>query len=665
MEDINEAIQSIVEDLSSLEDADVTMEEVYEILMNYAQTPMNINAASETELLQLHILNEFQASSIVEYIRQYGEMQTPYELQYVQGITQELMEKLFPFVTTSTVRFAKKTSLKQLLLQGRHQTIGRVRQTLETQQGYTPISEEDYEKSPNSRYLGSPQSIYLRHRYTYRDKLQWNITMEKDAGESFGAPWNKYGFDYYSGHIKVSNIGKIHALVAGDFYVQLGQGLLLWQGASFNKTSDALAIAKRGAGIKAYSGVNENLFFRGVGANVRITDRVIATGFVSYKNLDASVDSLGVFSSLQTTGLHSTPREVAGKNTVGEMVVGGSVAYNWTKFRLGVNALHHRFGGDYQKNVQLYNLFELNKNTNTNISADYRWYIKKVYLFGEFGVSENGALAVLNGCLADVASRLQLAVLHRYYEKDYQAYYANAFSEGGRAANENGIYIGANLFLHPKVKTSLYFDVYDFPWLKFRANAPSKGFDVLMQTEYTPQSFCKMQWRLRYETKEENISNDELQTKQIGEKEKFALRYSIQYNLFEGLSCESRVEGSLYSIDRKETTNGIMVFQDASYKLKKLPFKIGVRYAFFSTDDYNTRIYAYESDVLYAFSVPAYYGQGSRWYVNLQWNPMERLVVWLRCAQTFYFDRESIGDGLTKIDGNHRTDMKLQMQWKF
>ncbi|MGL5913801.1 MAG: ComEA family DNA-binding protein, partial [Bacteroidales bacterium] len=322
---INESIQSLIDEISSLEDADITMEELYENLMNYAQNPLNINTANETELLQLFILNEFQASSIREYITQYGEMQTPYELQYVQGITQALMEKLLPFVSTTTQSSIKKVSLKQMLLHGKHQSLMRVRQTLEPQQGYSSISEEQYLNAPNSRYLGSPQSIYMRYRYNFKDKLQWNITAEKDAGESFGKPWNKYGFDYYSGHIKLSNIGAVQTLVIGDFYTQTGQGLLSWQGASFGKTSDALGIAKRGVGVKAYSGANENLFFRGVGTNIQVSKQVMVTAFVSYKNIDANIDSLGIFSSLQTTGLHSTPREMAGKDAISEMAIGGSL----------------------------------------------------------------------------------------------------------------------------------------------------------------------------------------------------------------------------------------------------------------------------------------------------------------------------------------------------
>ncbi len=660
-----EAIENIVEGVSTLEDADVNLELIYETLAGYAQNPLNLNTASETELLQLHVLNEFQASSVREYIALYGEMQTPYELQYVHGITQEQMQQLLPFVAATPSAGAQKLTLRQMLTRGQHQLIARARQTVEKQQGYKPTTDSALARHPNSRYLGSAQNLYLRYRYTFSDKLQWGLTAEKDAGEPFGRKGNPGGFDFYSGHIQLRNLGKIRSVVVGDYYAQFGQGLALWQGGSFGKSSDALSVAKRGAGVKAYSGADENLFFRGAAASLRLTKSLTATAFFSYKNIDANADSLGFFSTLQTTGMHSTPKTMSEKDAVSEVVAGANVAYSMKRLRIGLTGLWHSFGGDYRKEVHPYNRYELSKNDNANLSADYRYYFKKLHFFGEFGLSQNGGLGAINGLLADVATRFQLALLYRYYQPQYQAYYANAFSDGGKTANENGFYVGANIFPHPKVKTTFYFDAYTFPWLKYKAFAPSKGFDFLLQTDYAPQQFCKMYLRFRYDSKEENMANALLPTKVTDDVEKINLRYNIAYNLLRGLDCETRVEASWYRAGELPRESGLMLFQDVQYGLRRLPLAVSLRYALFNTDSYATRIYAYESDVLYAFSVPAYYGQGSRWFVNLLWRPVEKIDVWLRCAQTFYFDRESIGDGITRIDSNHQTDVKVQVRVKF
>jgi DNA uptake protein ComE-like DNA-binding protein len=648
------AIEDVVEEASTLEDASVTLEVMYEQLTSYAANPLNLNTASEAELLRLYMLNEFQAASILEYIAQNGEMQTPYELQYVYGITQELMMKLLPFVTTLPSEKRKAPSLRQALTAGQHLFLARATQTIEQQEGYRDGS-----------YLGSPQALYARYRYTFSDKLQWGITADKDAGEPFGKRGNEAGFDFYSGHVQVSNVGALRTLALGDFYAQFGQGLALWKGGMMGKSSDAFGIAKRGGGVKAYSGANENLFFRGAAASVRISKAVTATAFFSHKNVDANADTLGAFSTLQTTGLHATSKAMAERGAVAETAAGANLSYSMKKLRIGVTGLWHKLGGTYQKNVQPYSYYELSKNENANLSADYRWYAKKIHLFGELGASQNGGLAALNGCLADVAPRMQLALLHRYYQPQYQAHYAAAFAEGGKTANENGFYIGANIFPHPKVKTTVYFDAYTFAWLRYRAMAPSKGFDFLLQTDYAPQPLCKMHLRLRYDTKEENVADELAPTKTTDAVEKVSLRYNIAYTLMDGLYCETHAEAVLYKAGRQAREQGVMAFQDVQYRLQRLPLSISLRYAAFSTDSYSSRMYAYESDVLYAFSVPAYYGQGSRWLANLQWQLTSSVEVWLRCAQTYYYDRSATGSGATQINSNHHTDVKLQLKVAF
>ncbi|MDR2937794.1 MAG: hypothetical protein LBU92_02500, partial [Prevotellaceae bacterium] len=488
--------------------------------------------------------------------------------------------------------------------------------------------------------------------------------MEKDAGEPFRKKGNSAGFDFYSGHILVNNVGKIRTLVVGDYYAQFGQGIALWQGGGFGKSSDALSVAKRGAGIKAYSGADENNFFRGAATSVRLTKMLTATAFFSYKNIDANADTAGDFTTLQTTGLHNTHSAMSDKHAIGEVVAGANLSYSMKKLRVGATGVWHSFDGSYQKEVEPYSYHELRKNSNANLSVDYRYYFKKIHLFGEFGVSQNGGMAALNGVLAEVSAHMQLAVLHRYYQPQHQAYYANSFSDGGKTANENGVYVGVNIFPHPKLKTSFYFDAYSFPWLKYKTFSPSKGFDFMLQADYTPQPFCKMHVRFKYDAKEENVSSAQ-PTRVTGEVEKLSLRYNISYSLLQGLDCETRVEGMQYKAGEQPREVGFMLFQDVQYSLQKLPISFSLRYAIFNTDSYNARMYAYERDVLYAFSVPAYYGQGSRWFINLQWQPLERLDIWLRAAQTFYFDREEIGDGLTNIDTNHQTDVKVQVRVKF
>jgi len=75
--------------------------------------------------------------------------------------------------------------------------------------------------------------------------------------------------------------------------------------------------------------------------------------------------------------------------------------------------------------------------------------------------------------------------------------------------------------------------------------------------------------------------------------------------------------------------------------------------------------YVYESDVLYGFSIPAFYDKGFRYYLNINYGITKKLKCWLRWAHTVYARKKSIGSGLDEIPGSVRSDIRLQIQYSF
>ena len=96
-----------------------------------------------------------------------------------------------------------------------------------------------------------------------------------------------------------------------------------------------------------------------------------------------------------------------------------------------------------------------------------------------------------------------------------------------------------------------------------------------------------------------------------------------------------------------------------------MPVTFSLRYALFDCPSYDSRIYAYENEILYSYSIPAYYGTGSRLYAMTRITAGKHLDFWVRYAQTWYTDRTSIGSGLEQIQGNLKSEVKLQMRVKF
>ena len=127
----------------------------------------------------------------------------------------------------------------------------------------------------------------------------------------------------------------------------------------------------------------------------------------------------------------------------------------------------------------------------------------------------------------------------------------------------------------------------------------------------------------------------------------------------------TRAEWNIYEKVGAGRNTGFLLYQDIIYKRLGSKVSFNLRYALFNTPNYDTRIYAYESDVLYAFSIPGYYGKGSRAYVMMKWDLTRGVDLWLRYAQWVYEDRNTISSGNTAIDGNKKGDVTVQLRWQF
>lgn len=677
----NKTIESLIEEIAENTDEELDYTTLFDDLNYFMNNPINLNNTTKEELDRLEILSDFQVNNLLEYSKQYGNIYTIYELLLIDGFNKEIIEKILPFITLETKQ-SKSFSIKNALKYGSHQVFIRGQQVIEPQLGFSEISDSALAESLNSRYVGNPYKIYSRYAYHYKNRILWGITAEKDAGEPFlkseardtvqqllGNKLNN-GFDFYSAHLQINKLGIFEKIVVGDFQIQFGQGLTAWSGMGYGKSSMTLNVKKKGRGLRKYSSTDENNFMRGVGTTIRLKDFDI-TLFASRKKIDANVTVLDTISeevvevsSFQITGLHSTPNEIADKDAITDSVYGGNISFSKKYYKLGATFIKYGFSAEQNRNLQAYNQFEFTGNSNYNAGLDYQINYKNVNLFGEGALSENGAMAFVNGAVIFLHPQMSLAVLHRYYEKDYQSFYGNAFSEGGKPANEKGLYVGAEIYPAKYWKISSYFDNYTFPWLRFRTDAPSSGYEYFVQADYSASRNVSMYWKLKQEIKPQNSSDEINSISPLEDVNLLKFRYHISYSVSDRVTMKDRIELSQY---RKADVNdnGYLIYHDVAYKAENLPLTLSFRYAIFDTESYDARIYAYESDVLYGFSIPAYYSKGMRTYLNLKYTIAKGVDLWLKYAVTRYFDKDIIGSGLTEIDGNTKSEIKVQFRFKF
>ncbi|QQS72732.1 MAG: helix-hairpin-helix domain-containing protein [Flavobacteriales bacterium] len=481
---IEQRIATIAEQLG--DESDVDLSSLADQLTERLSDPINLNRTDAEELGSLHLLTDIQINAILAHIIHFGKYISIYELQTVDGLDNATLEIMRPFVTVSG-EGSSRTSLKEMLANGKSEFLFRTQINIEQRKGFlgggdpfnSPYRDPDGDPLPdvddphvldslranNKVYLGSPWKAYARYRFKYRRNLDFGITAEKDEGEEFFKGSQKQGFDFYSAHLFLRNIGPIKAVAIGDYQAQFGQGLVFSSGLSFaRKSAYTMNISKNAPGLSPYASVNENQFLRGAGATMGFGKHLEGTAFISKKKYDANVqtstdtsstgfsDEQSTFSSFLEDGYHRTNTELGKKNALEEFIYGGHLEYKRTGWSLGATAAQVNFDNTLVKSsTQPYNQYEFQGNSNTTYGFDWNAVSRNVTWFGEGARSSNGGMAGVTGLLVALDKRLSLAMLYRDLQRDFQGLYSSAFAESSNPWNERGLYAEHRAEAQPEV----------------------------------------------------------------------------------------------------------------------------------------------------------------------------------------------------------------------
>jgi hypothetical protein len=286
-------------------------------------------------------------------------------------------------------------------------------------------------------------------------------------------------------------------------------------------------------------------------------------------------------------------------------------------------------------------------------------------LFGEFSASLNGGKAFCQGIIVALDPKLTFSAHYRNFEKNFQNLYGNAISENTLPQNEKSIYLGMEAKLLKSLTLSIYMDQYKFDFFKSNASAPSSGRDIFTQLNYTPTKKIDMYFRFRHRTKFVNNTDDNFYD-YLAPYVQQNYRYNLSAQITPDIKFKSRIEYTRIDNQIIPDEDGVAFVQDLIYKKLKFPFTFTLRYAVFDTKSYDSRVYAYENDVLYSYSVPALYYKGQRAYFIINWDITRNFEIWVRLASTIYDNQtqQSVGS-LNQIDSNHKTELKLQARLKF
>ncbi len=650
---------------------------IAEQLADLSAHPLNVNEGSASTLALVPKISPSLAHRIVQFREQHGPFTALNELLDVEGMSPSLLSAIHPYLVTGppTAPSDSSQTVSSLgtMLSGLDLTvIQRYTRRLDSGRGYD-------DSSNTTSFLGSPGGLTTRLRLRYRQRAELALTLDQDPGEPFRwAPERAtYGFDHISGSIVLRDLGPLETLVLGDFTPQFGQGVALWQGMSFGKGRNPVTpLLRSGRGVRPYRSAAEHNFLRGAGATVSLPEQISVSVFASHRRRDASIDSIGTSSektneattfarTISEGGYHRTPSEIARKGALGETMVGGALEFRRSSVLFGLTGYQSHFDSPLRPGNQPYRLFRTSGRQTSVIGAYTSVYLDSYTVFGELGRSPRNTYGGVAG-IALEEKNLQALIQGRLFPVKFASPHGQVLGEGsGSPQNERGFYLGLRMQVASNWRIGAYVDQFRFPWLRFTIPRPSRGWEGRLIVEHDPRPWLSSYLQFRAQSKEEGAQypgpkNGQLDG--VSRVQRHSLRGHSEYSFSEVLALRSRIEMSWHT-GRPESSKGILVSQGIRLRPTS-SLRIDARLAFFDTDGYEARIYAYEHDLLYSFSVPVFFARGRRSYVLLQYEPFSALVLEAKYGVLRYVNRSTVGSGLNEIDGPRRRELGVQVRWR-
>jgi hypothetical protein len=665
-ESVEEQIESTIED-------EITSGQIqsFDLIADLLPHSINLNGDQVEILVEIQLLTPVHIQALNIYKAANGLLISIYELQAVPHFDIATIRKILPYISVHTNSNEFTLTLRKRLNQGSSELILRWGQLIERQPAFNPASSI-------TRFYGNKSRLYFRYRYQVPGKIYFGLTGEKDPGEEFFRGTNPYGFDFYSYHLFIKEYKSWLPIIAiGDYSITLGHGLIINSGFTLGKSALTTRLINARRTLRPYTSVGEYSFMRGIAFKLKLHKHLSSTFFYSRKKNDASVriDTIfddnsivqidKLFSSLQSSGNHRSASELNNRKQVRQVTTGGSLEFRKQNFGISLNLVHRSFNKTLSPKGAISNLNRFSGKRLTNVSVSYHYSRQNLYFFGETATSQNGIFSSVNGFLLALDKKIDIAVLARFIPPAYQQFDARTFGESSTAENESGIYIGTEIRPHENWTINAYMDTWKHTRPRFGVNGAGQGNEQLLRITYHKRHHSTFYIQYRHEAKDRNSTLDDLRIDQVVRHSRQYLRMHFSHKVGGGIELRNRIEFSFYNEEYQESKKGVLIYQDVIFKPIESRFTFTARIAFFDTDDYLSRIYAYENDLSYQFSVPAYTYRGVRYYLNLKYSGIRNITIEGRIAQLRLYDRDEIGSGNLMIDGNTKTEVKVQVRMRF
>ena len=595
---------------------EVDYEQLQTDLYTLHESPIDLNNTSDEELTQLYFLSPQQIDAILAYAYRHP-FESLYELRLIPELADYEIRDLLPFVYINRAALNSETIntdalyAKEIFAKAHHELLTRIdARNIEAYEGTDPIYTQ------------------FRYRFDFRRRVTFGVQLRRPAG----------GFArdlQYGAYLQLNDITPhLHTLVAGNFQASFGQGLVLAPVFHSGKSMYVTSVGQQREGLRYYSSVDgEGL--HGAGATLRWewnkTTRLDVSALYSMRHANDS------------TWHH---------------LLGANLTLRHKKLQVELTAIENLWSDSIHPYTNAkYNRHYFRGRNQAVIGASFRYNHGWFDAFGEIATAQNykrfeealngeankpinspnWGIGTIVGCRFYPTSGLSLLALYRYYSPYFDNALGYAFSETSRLGDENGGYLGFDITRLRNWRFIGYGDIFYFSGYKYGLGDATRtlGYDAMAEIQYSWSKHPSFQGG------DGGRLSLRLRARQKGD-----ATYSTraQFDWVQGswslrTTAEANIIPSKLSTLNSQLTYGYTIFQDISYSL---PLREGrglglrLRLQGFDAREWANRIYTYEHDVLYAYSIPAVYGLGGRAYLCLRWQIIPQLALYFRASETVY-----------------------------
>ena len=634
------------------EDRLLQLHELYE-------QPVNINTASREALLEIPFLTGAQADSLLAYRQRKHLFRSLGELQFISPLTRETRQWLSLF-TYAGDTVAARRPLRADLFGGRHELTADIAVPCYRRDGNRPHEAEELEKYPNRQYLGNGLSNTIRYRYrSPQGGIAYGLTLQKDAGEPFGNRGN-LPYDYTSAYFAWTPAGKRWALWLGDYELNVAQGLLAGTNHYYSHLMLGTSLMRPPAAIRPHTSAAEAGFLRGAAARLQLGAWQI-TAFAAWQRIDGTLRG-DTLTALKTDGIHRTTGELERRRTAGRLTAGANADFIQSTWHAGLTLLADRYDKTVWPPLRADNRYTLRGKDAAGVSAHYAWQIsRRINAAGEMTTDRRGHFATLHTARLAIGTGLDASLQVRHLSPRYVAPHAKAGIRNSRVQNETGLTALVNWRTAPRFSTTAYADFFRFPRPTYKASlSGSKGMELFLQESYTPSQTDILTLRYKMLTRQEDIKGHK-GTLQYATTHRLRMAYTT--NVLPGYTLHAAIDAAFSCTQTTSPRQGFMLSARGTHTGRR--YSLSAFAAVFFTDDYSTRLYAYQPQLPATGGFPSFAYHGYSFVAQGSIRLSSRLRLTLRNSLVHYFNKKTIGSGTQAIAGPTKNDLSAQVKWTF